>query len=136
MSETIRARYFLFALTAFSYAIVFPLAAAVGLGIDFESLSKPIALALSFTVAVSLVCRWRGIPSLRASAESVGVGVLLTFPVLISTYVAMRANMPLADQKLIAMDQHLGIDWHSVIRFVDLRPYLAVPLTLAYTSFG
>ena len=59
----------------------------------------------------------------------------MTVPVILSTYLAISLNMPLADRQLIAMDEAIGFDWFGFIGFVDARPGLAAAFAYAYSSF-
>jgi len=72
---------------------------------------------------------------LSSLCEAVAAGWMLLIPVLASTYLSISLNMPLVDQKLIAMDQVLGFDWQEFIRAVDAIPILVSILDFCYTSF-
>ncbi|MGX5806087.1 phosphatase PAP2 family protein [Bradyrhizobium sp. Arg314] len=132
MFDVTRARAALIGLTAGSYLIVFPLAVLVGLNVDYGFVG-PFALLFIFTLICGIATRpW---PRIRALIESFLYGVLLVVPIVTAVYLAARLNLPLADNRLRAMDQALGVNWPALLRFVDARPYLAQPLNVAYESF-
>lgn len=128
-------RMALITMTLMAYAAVFSLAAVTGLRIDYGSIAAALAFFTLVGVPFSLYCGYRRIPSLQGLVETVFCGLALTIPVLISTYLAIKAGRPLADPLLAAMDAALGFDWHGFIRLVDARPGLAYALGLAYQSF-
>jgi len=135
MSETSRARHFLIGLTGCAYAIVPILVWIVGLSVDLRGFSKPVAAALVFLLVLGPLCHWRRIPSLKCIVECIGLGLLLTAPLVVSTYVAFSLRLPLQDQQLLQLDRRLGIDWLNLIAFFDTHPLLAKSLTLAYGTF-
>jgi len=94
-----------------------------------------VAAALVFLLVFAPLCHWRRIPSLKCIVECAGVGLLLTAPLLVSTYIAFALNLPLQDQQLLQLDRRLGIDGLSLITFVDSSALLAKSLTLAYQTF-
>ncbi|MGO6996060.1 hypothetical protein [Rhizobium leguminosarum] len=117
MSETSKARAFLIGLTGCACAIVPILAWLVGLSVDPRGFTQLSTVALIFLLGFGLLCHWRGIPSLLCIVECTGMGLLLTSPLVVSTYVAFALNMPLQDQQLLQLDRLLGIDWLSLIAF-------------------
>ncbi|WP_198165005.1 phosphatase PAP2 family protein [Rhodoplanes sp. Z2-YC6860] len=58
--------------------------------------------------------------------------VLITLLMAPFTYVAAAANFPMADAKLLAIDQFLGLDWLGYVTFVNERPLLATWLDFGY----
>ncbi|MDR9772137.1 phosphatase PAP2 family protein [Rhizobium hidalgonense] len=135
MTETSRARAFLIGLTGFVYAIVPILAWLVGLSVDPRGFAQLSTVALIFLLGFGLLCHWRGIPSLLCIVECTGFGLLLTSPLVVSTYIAFALKLPLQDQQLLQLDRFLGIDWMSLIAFFDAHPLLAKSLMLAYQAF-
>lgn len=108
----------------------------MGIRINFDPLVRLYGLLIvvfGVGICYSLL---RKMPALRAALESVGCGFFLTIPVGLATYLAIRLNMPLADDALVRMDAALNFDWHVFIRFVDERPALAESLRLGYSSFS
>lgn len=85
---------------------------------------------------ISVYCRFRGMERLRASLEVVTVGLLLSVPMLVASYLAASLDYPLTDDLLMRWDSALGFDWKSFIEFIDARPTLAHTLALAYQSFA
>ncbi|MBB4255944.1 phosphatase PAP2 family protein [Rhizobium sp. BK008] len=135
MSETSLARIFLIGLTACAYAIVPIMAWLVDLKVDPAAFTQLTAFGLVFLVGFGLLCHRRRIWSLLCIVECTGLGLLLTTPLVISTYVAFALKMPLQDQQLLQLDRVLGIDWLSLISFFDAHPLLAKSLMLAYQAF-
>ena len=129
-------RFLLFSLTLTAHVVVFAIAWAMGIGIDLDALARLYGLILPVFGAAIAYTIVRRMEPLRVALECVGCGLILTVPVGLSTYLAMRADLPLADAALIRMDAALGFDWHAFIRFVDARPLLAESLAQAYQSFG
>ncbi|MBY3074732.1 phosphatase PAP2 family protein [Rhizobium laguerreae] len=135
MSETSKARAFLIGLTGCAYAIVPILAWLVGLSVDPRGFTQLSAGAMIFLLGFGLLCHWRGIPSLLCIVECTGMGLLLTSPLVVSTYIAFALKLPLQDQQLLQLDRLLGIDWLSLIAFFDAHPLLAKSLMTAYQTF-
>lgn len=133
---TISPRRLLYGLTALSHLVVFPLAWLSGLAIDFGELAKFYGISLPLACGVVLYAIRQRMEMLRVALDCVICGFLLTVPVGISTYIAMGADHPLADDALIRMDAALGFDWDGFIRFVDARWLLAEALLQAYQSFA
>jgi membrane-associated phospholipid phosphatase len=89
-----------------------------------------------FLYFVAVICQWRKIKYIGIACELLASGIVLTIPVLISTYLAMSLNYPLADNQLIAMDNALGFDWHWLIALVNSNALLEDVLARSYTSFS
>lgn len=89
-----------------------------------------------FFYAVAILCQWRKIRFIGIVCELVGSGILLTAPVLVSTYLAFSLPMPLADPQLVKMDAALGFDWHGLITFVNSNYWAELFLGHAYSSFS
>lgn len=119
-----------------SHVLVFGFAWAMAIRIDFDPLVRLYGLIIVVFGAGIVYSILRDMPALRGALETVGSGFLLTIPVGLATYVAIRFNMPLADDTLARMDAVLRFDWHGFIRFVDERPILAHSLNIAYYSFS
>jgi membrane-associated phospholipid phosphatase len=135
MSDVVRSRYLMLVITILAYAIMFPLAWSAGMRIEYYGMWRAISIAPPLVIA-AVLCGRRGSLALRAAFETTACGLLLTIPALVAVYLAMRINMPLVDNALAAADRGLGIDWETMVRFVDARPLVADILLLAYTSFG
>ena len=78
---------------------------------------------------------WRKMKPLYAVFDTLVAGFLVTIPVIVWTYVAISFEMPLADLALVRLDSALAFDWRHFIAYVDQRPWLAILLAYAYTSF-
>lgn len=131
-----KARTILFSVVASIYAVAFLLGWWIGIAIDYYSIATlfivcgpPIVMAIPYTV-------FRRMEPMRVALESVFCGVLLTVPIGLLTYVAMRLNFPLADEALVRMDMALGFDWQAFISFIHARPILAAALGYSYQSFS
>lgn len=131
-----QARIILFSVVASIYAIAFLLGWLMEVAIDYGSIgtllvvsASPIALAIAYA-------SFRRMETMRAALETMLCGVLLTAPIGLLTYLAMRLNFPLGDEALVRMDAALGFNWYVFIGFIDARPILAVVLGYAYQSFS
>lgn len=135
MSETARARQFLIGLTGCAYIVVPVLAWVVGLSVDLRGFAEVILAAMVFLLVFAPLCHWRRIPSLKCIVECAGIGLLITAPLIVSAYTAFALDLPLQDQQLLELDRRLGIDWVSLIAFIDSTALLAKSLTFAYHTF-
>lgn len=104
------------------------------------SLAPDHLLALGYLLAVFLAfavyCWRRKLLRLAPGLEAVAIGIFLTIPVLVSTYLAASLNLPLMDAALIRADALLGLRWDDFIAFVDAQPLMAYTLQKAYSSFS
>lgn len=130
-----RERIWLHGFVLTSCLIVTFLTAFSKVTIDFASF-LPLVGACAFFYSVAALCHWRKIRFIGIICEMAGAGMLLTAPVLVSTYLAMSLALPLADQELIAMDGVLGFDWVQFIYYVNATPWLELLLANAYSSFS
>jgi hypothetical protein len=96
----------------------------------------PLLKISGFLYFVAAICQWRKIKYIGIACEILASGVVLTIPVLISTYIAMSFKLPLADAHLVAMDYALGFEWHALIALVHSNTLLEDILARAYTSFS
>lgn len=130
------ARRTLLALTLISYVVVFSLCGLVGLNVDFISVLAPCLCFVAGLFLFNWYCRARGNRVLGAMMEISFCQLLLGVPVVVSTYLAMRLNKPLADDLLVSWDVMIGVDWRRFILFVDSKPLIAEALDFAYASFA
>ena len=135
-SEIDRARFALVGITVGSYAAVFGLAAGLGLRVDYGSIWPSILWFGGATILLAVYCGWRSMPALRNTIEPVGLGMVMTVPTVLSTYLAIGTGMPLADEPLAALDAALGFEWLAFVGYVDGFPWLAYLLGLCYQSFA
>ncbi|WP_420339104.1 phosphatase PAP2 family protein [Roseibium sp.] len=70
-----------------------------------------------------------------AAFEVLGVGFLLSVPVVISTYLAISRGMPLADEWLMQVDRQLGFSWVAYVEFIDQYVLLSAVMEIAYGAF-
>lgn len=133
---SVQPRRLLFSMTLLAYGLVFTLARAVGIAVDYASILKFCAILVPVFGAAIAYSAFRRMEPMRVALECILCGLLLTVPVGLCTYLAMGANFPLADERLVRMDAALGFDWRGFIRFVDAFPLLAEGLAQAYQSFA
>lgn len=67
-------------------------------------------------------------------AEILAAGFAFLVPMFIATYLAYTFDIPLADERLVAMDKGLGFDWMAFIQFIDSSEQLSSWLNTAYGS--
>ena len=96
----------------------------------------PVALSLALLIFTAMVCRFRGFIKSSLIVEALAGGVAFSILVLVSTYLAVSLNAPLADATLIAMDRQMGFDGVALIRWIDTIPLLSWTLMHAYASFS
>lgn len=135
MTETSKARLFVFGLTVVSYAAAWMLAYLVNLNINAAEFIELASISLGFAAVFVPLCHWRKIPSLQSAVEIISLGLILTGPIIIFTYIAASIDQPLQDQHLLQMDQRLGVDWHALTAFIDAHALLSRALVFAYRSF-
>lgn len=131
-----RPRLFMLALTVAIYALIALLSWSGGMSLQVRELA-PFVLSVALATGVISYLSGRGnMFQLQAVVDCIGCGVLLTVPIVASTYLAMSVGMPLADETLAAADAFIGMDWKTVMEFVDANPVLATIFNLAYGSFS
>ena len=108
---------------------------ATDMSIDAAS-AKPLGLLLLIQLGIALYCRFRRIERLQPVAEIASCFVVACFGLLPISYLAVRFNLPLMDDWLMALDRAIGFDWTALVRAVDEQPLLADFLSIAYSSFG
>ncbi|TCR74038.1 PAP2 superfamily protein [Rhizobium sp. BK376] len=131
-----KVRVALWMLTILAYSATYSLINLSGFPVDYSSFAPLVAGMGLGAVFISAYCSARDMPRLRSIGECAFLGVLLTVPVVISTYLAAWIAMPLADARLSRMDSALGFSWFGFIHFVDSVPWLAFTLGIAYQSFA
>lgn len=136
MTSEIQAwRHALILASAGAFAAMVALPLLLGFSVDYASFLPLYVLALSPAVALPWVI-WRRLDAMRPALETVSLGLLLTIPVLVFTYSAMRLGLPLADPWLMRLDAGLGFDWPAFVRLVDRSATLSFLLALGYSSFA
>lgn len=103
--------------------------------LDYNSFG-PFLMCSMAMLLISAYCSWRRMIAFRLLVEAIGLGVLVTTLVLISTYLAALPALPLVDEHLARIDRAIGFNWDSFVRTVDKSPWLAHMLGLAYQSFA
>ncbi|MFK7903254.1 MAG: phosphatase PAP2 family protein, partial [Nitratireductor sp.] len=127
-------RILLMLFVVFSFAIVLFLDWLSPMAVEYASF-KILFVTASMCLASALLFGWRGFRRTAIGLECLAAGFLLLIPVLISTYLAMSLNLPLADKELAAMDLALGIDWLAFMNWVNANPLIAKILDYSYNSF-
>lgn len=130
-----RPRLTLIGITIVSYVAIFTLVAVAGLRVDYSSIVPPILWIGGATILCSAYGSWRNMLALRNVVEPICLGLMLTVPTVLSTYLALGTGMPPADERLAAIDASLGFDWTAFVGFVEAHRWLAHGLGLAYQSF-
>jgi membrane-associated phospholipid phosphatase len=134
--EIFKARYFLFGFTAATYLAAWILTYLVSLKVDSTKFLASAASSLICVASFSYLFRDPKLQHLRSVVETLGLGIALTGPLIMLTYLAALTNHPLQDRHLMQIDQNLGIDWTTLTAAVDAHPIFARALTLAYNSFA
>lgn len=125
----------LFAVTAAGLAAMLVLPLLLGFHVDFASFLPLFVLAALPALALPYA-KWRKLDAMRPALEATSLGLLLTLPVLVLTYAAMRLDMPLADPLLARMDAAIGFDWTGFTRLIDRSRLASLILGLGYSSFS
>lgn len=133
--ETERARQVLLASATFSIVMMFITPALVGFRFDLASFS-PLLVLIGIVSSVIPYTIWRKMRALQVAIEASMLGLLMNLPVLVLSYAAMRASMPLADQALIQVDRAIGFDWPALVAVVDRSPSLSMTLGYGYSSIA
>lgn len=119
----------------FSTATVFALLPLTKVSFTF---TDPVSLSYIFIIylAIAIYCWKRRLFRLAPAFESVGLGVFMTIPSLIASYMAASMNMPLSDHALALADRAILFDWESFIAFIDSQPVFSHTLAFAYSSLA
>jgi membrane-associated phospholipid phosphatase len=108
-----------------------------GVGIRVDVLSfKPIFLLVAVLAMFIPYVAWRKLGRMKCGLEASALGLVMALPVLVFSYSAMRAALPLSDHILIAMDRFIGFDWPWYVSMIDSSPLLSTVLAYAYSSFS
>ncbi len=111
------------------------LPALVSLRVDWSSFLV-FGLFCAFFLPFLPYLHWRGLRPLVAVVECFLLAVVLTVPVLVVSYCAMRLNLPMADDRLAGLDARFAVDAPTLIASIGRSPVLASALGHAYSSFG
>lgn len=136
IADYIVARRALIAIVLISILFTLISAEFVALEVDYVQICYFLGYFLAVALAAHYYCSRRGLIQLRALSDAMVCGLLLTVPVMLSTYLVIYIKMPLADDVLTSWDTAIGVDWLKFITFVDQAPMLAHSLGLAYQSFS
>jgi len=125
----------LFAAAIAGLAAMLMLPLMLGFHVDLASF-LPLFVLAALPAAVLPYAAWRKLDALRPALEATSLGLLLTLPVLVITYAAMRLDLPLADPLLARMDAAIGFDWTGFTRWMDRSRAASFILGLGYSSFS
>lgn len=125
----------LFAATIAALAAMLALPLLLRFHVDYASF-LPLYVLAALPAMVLPYAKWRRLDALRPALEATALGLLLTLPVLVFTYAAMRLDMPLADPLLARLDAAIGFDWTGFTRWVDRSRPASFVLALGYSSFS
>ncbi len=119
-------------------AIAATVAAAAAIGkftIIWSTFAAPAATCIVLMVAVGYYIRQRG--DLKIASALGGTAQMIAFTVVGAplSYLAASANFPLQDHVFSGMDQALGLDWRSVLGWMNEHAKLHGAFALAYVSF-
>lgn len=124
--------------------------AATGIELDPRDLWSLVVVA-SAAAGVIVVCRLaasmlhddQALPArlIKAGAERLMIATtafaalaLMTAPCALLSYLSLATSLPLQDQAMVAFDRSLGIEWESVVSFVNDNALLREILAAAYRS--
>lgn len=130
-----QARYVLYGTIGLLFGMLFITSWMTGISLDLSSLGR----FLGYFVVLALLCayaRIRQLKPLDTVVETIVCVLIVTYPILLATYVAMGSGFPLADQTLLAWDAALGFRWEAFIRAVDASRTASLTLQYAYSSFS
>lgn len=119
-------------LAASFVALILP--SAIGMktnGVSFE----PAFVFVPSVAILWLWASWRRRSRVRAIAELAVLPILLSLPVLVFSYAAMRTALPLQDARLEAWDSTIGFRALDFIGWVNAHPTFGYILSRCYSSF-
>ena len=113
-------------------AIALPV--VIGMRVNVASFLPPFALVPAAAI-LWVWATWRKFPRARAAAEVAVTPLLLSLPVLVFSYSAMRAGFPLQDARLESWDSALGFNALDFVVWINRHPSLSHALSRCYSSF-
>ena len=108
-------------------------AALAGLHVDYVSFA-PAWIVLACLAGLWVICARRRLDRVGATVEIFFAVFLINIPILIMTYAANRMGMPLADNRLAALDRALFFDWNMFIRLIDRSRSISLILQCVYNT--
>ena len=133
--ELARARAVLFSLSLLSCLIAWGGAWLTAISIETDVIVFILAIAGAGGLTWCYT-RYRNMLLFQRIVENILSLLIVTMPLVIISYVALRAGFPLTDKYLIALDAKLGFDGAGFIRFVESQPVLASVLLAAYQAIA
>lgn len=131
-ASSVRACLFAATLVASIVAILLP--PLTGMRVNAGSFAAPFVLVPPASVLWAWAS-WRQLPRARAAAELAVTPLLLSLPVLVFSYAAMRTALPLQDARLESWDSAIGFRALDFIGWVNRHPVLSQTLGRCYGSF-
>lgn len=103
-------------------------------GLTVNLASNPwVILSVAGIMATSAFYRfWRPNPHLSALTEAAAQLLLILLFGILLTYAAVAINFPYVDAELYAIDNAIGFDRHSYLKFFAERPWLSKTVEVAY----
>ena len=133
--ETDIARIIAYAINIFSILILYAIILDTELKVSYYKIFLMYLIIIYF-ILVSFIAKNKNMPLIASSIKSTILGVALTIPILISTYIAASFDLPLMDHTLSRWDRLIGFNWVSFIHFADFSSNSAILLEGSYTSFS
>ncbi|MGB7335839.1 MAG: phosphatase PAP2 family protein [Salaquimonas sp.] len=133
--DYLKERIMLQVFVVLAWVTTYVLSLPSSINVDYASF-QPVLVISTFLYFLAGICIWRDIRYIGIGSEVLAAGVMMMIPILISTYLAISLNMPLADKELIVMDDALGFNWFELIHLVNTTPWLENILSKAYSSFA
>lgn len=121
--------------TSASLALVTVLAFVAGMDVAYVEWIVPLGPTASCAAILAAYAHRLGFRRATETAECILAVVIITPTALLAAYLAIYANLPLADDLLMRWNTELGFDWLHFIHSVDQHPALVTALTEAYSSF-
>jgi hypothetical protein len=102
-------------------------------GLTVNLASNPwVILSVAGIMATSAFYRfWRPNPHLSALTEAAAQLLLILLFGILLTYAAVAINFPYVDAELYAIDNAIGFDRHSYLKFFAERPWLSKTVEVA-----
>jgi len=101
--------------------------------LDYKWLLKLLTIA-AILILASAWAAWRRLDPIRPVVEVTTIILMMMPPILVCTFAAMRFDLPLVDPLLIRMDEAIGFDWPTYVRWMDTIPFISHLLEWTYES--
>lgn len=115
-------------------AIVLAAPLATRFYIEWPTFAAPIGACLALAAGGWFYRRWRPDPRLASGLESTAQLVAFAAVGAPLSYLAAAANLPLIDQAFDAIDRAAGLDWMTLLGWMNAEPALYAVLRPIYLS--